>query len=110
MPEPCRSTTSSNYSPRAGHRRKARIAARRRRSDMSPRPSANGSYAGCEGSRSQVFLDPRDVLLDRDFRLLRLGCRREAHDEERFAAGVEDEVLVRLRVDHDGLERILRLI
>src|SRR5881396_2068318 len=86
MPEPYGQTTSSSCSPRAGRRRKARIAGPQRPSGTFLRPSANGSSAGCEGSRSQVFLDSRNVLLDRDFRLLRLGRRREAHHEERLAA------------------------
>src|SRR5439155_1056084 len=71
---------------------------------------AAGSSAGSEGSRSQVFLDPRDILLDRVLRLLRIRGWREAHDEQGLAARVNDEVLVRLGMDHDGLERILRFI
>src|SRR5213594_2163765 len=56
-----------------------------------------------------MFLDPRDVLLDRHFRLQRIRGRRETHHEQGLAARVDDQVLVRLRVDHDGLERVLCL-
>src|SRR3989449_10832243 len=57
-----------------------------------------------------MFLDPRDVLLDRSLRLLWIRGRGKAHHEQCLAARVDDEVLVRLGMDHDGLERILRFI
>src|SRR5207247_922116 len=106
----CAWTTYFSCWPRAGPRRRGGIAAPRQRSDTCRRPWASGSSAGCEGSRSQVFLDPRDILLDRVLRLLRIRGWREAHDEQGLAARVDDEVLVRLGMDHDGLERILRFI
>src|SRR5437870_11362305 len=53
-----------------------------------------------------MFLDPRDVLLDRHFRLERIRRWRKPHHEQGLAAGVDDEVLVRLRMDHDGLQRV----
>src|SRR5712692_293899 len=109
MPAPCAWTTCSSFCRRAGRRPKGWIAGRPRRSDTSPRPSASGSSAGCEGSRLEMFLDPRDVLLDRDLRLLRIGGGRKAHHEQGLATRVDDEVLVRLGMDHDGLERVFGL-
>src|SRR3989449_3717146 len=109
-PARCAWTMYFSSSPRAGHRRRGWTAAPWPPSGTCRRPSASGSSAGCEGSRSQMFFDPRDVLLDRGLRLLWIGGRGKAHHEQCLAARVDDEVLVRLGMDHDGLDRILRFI
>src|SRR3989449_5678425 len=94
---------------KGGPRPKGSIAGRLRPSDTSRNAWASGSSAGCEGSSSQVFLNPWDVLLDGVLHLQRIRGRRESQHEQGLPASVDDQVLVRLAVDHDRLERILRL-
>src|SRR5256885_15759133 len=88
-------TTSSKSSAKERHWHKGETEARPRRSGTSPRRSESGSSAGCGGSSLQMLLDARNVFLDRELRLERVGPHSDSHDQEGFPATVDDQVLAR---------------
>src|SRR5205823_7390103 len=72
--------------------------------------SEKGFSAGCAGSSLEMLLDPRDVFLDRELRLLRVRGRRAAQDEQRLASSMDDQVQARFGTDDHAIQNVLRLL